>query len=236
MSDKMKKLPVRQSKKMDGTPVRKKVLEKLKKKSFAQDRPKMATFIMIIVNFLMDYILVGDAQNLNKGSIAVSAIITISVVYSLYVGDYNKGLYPSGGTDVPRFIKHKNRYVTIGWLVISLWGLVFIMAEPSVVSKFFPVLDDKYYQSQIVHILFMAPVMEEVTFRYLLYDRWLKQKYGWLPGFIIASLVFAMCHPVTNMHSFIIYWAPTVLFFLIYNEFGLYGSIAIHMIYNMMAI
>lgn len=51
-----------------------------------------------------------------------------------------------------------------------------------------------------------------------------------------SILDFVMFHPVTNMHALVIYWVPTLLFFLVYYEFGLYGSIVIHILYNMMAI
>ena len=102
--------------------------------------------------------------------------------------------------------------------------------------KLFPVLAERYYNSQLMLMLFVAPVIEEVIFRYLLYDRWLRPKWGWLGGFLASSFLFVICHPVTNVHAMVIYWVPTVLFFLVYHEFGLYGAILIHMVYNMMAI
>lgn len=212
--------------------------EKGRKKPFSlvQKNPKLAALVIIVVYFMMDYLMMGTNHAVSTVLVVIGALLAPSTLYSYYVSDYNRGIRPRGGTDVPEFIKNKNRYVTIGWLVFLIWGIILLAAGPAIVSRFFPVLNQTYYRSQIVLITYMAPIMEELIFRYLLYDRWLKRKCGWFGGFIIASLIFVFVHPVTNMHSFVIYWIPTVLFFLIYREFGLYGSIMIHMIYNMIAI
>lgn len=204
--------------------------------SLVQKNPKMAVLVMVVVYFMLDCLMMNKDQTLHTALITVFTFLAPSTLYSYYVYDYQRELYPEGGTDVPGFVKNKKRYVTFGWLIILLWGIIFLIIEPIVVPRFFPVLDKTYYRQQIMLILFIAPVMEEIIFRYLLYDRWLKRKWGWFWGFMAASFIFVLCHPVTNMHSLVIYWVPTVLFFLVYREFGLYGSILIHMIYNMMAI
>lgn len=222
----------------DSIPVNSKIPAKQLKrqKSLYQSNPKLTALVLIITYFLLDYLMVESAEELHKALIVIFTLLAPSTLYSYYVNDYQRELYPAGGTDVPKFVKNKKKYAVIGWLAITVWGVILLIAEPVLVSKFFPVLDDKYYQSQIMLIVFVAPVMEEIIFRYLLYDRWLKRKWGWFWGFLAASLIFVVCHPVTDVHSLIIYWAPTLLFFLIYQEFGLYGAIVMHMIYNMMAI
>lgn len=207
-----------------------------KQTSLVQKNPKIAVLVMVVVYFMLDCLMMDKDQTLHTALIAVFTFLAPSTLYSYYVYDYQRELYPEGGTDVPGFVKNKKRYVTFGWLIILVWGLIFLIIEPIIVPKFFPVLDETYYRQQIMLMLFIAPVMEEIIFRYLLYDRWLKRKWGWFWGFVAASFIFVLCHPVTNMHSLVIYWVPTVLFFLVYREFGLYGSIVIHMIYNMMAI
>lgn len=227
--------PIRSKPRMDGTPVKAKTQIK-KPKSLIQSNPKLTVLVLVITYFLLDYLMINSAENLHIALIVIFTLLAPSTLYSYYVFDYQRDLFPTGGTDMPKFVKNKKKYATVGWLILLIWSIVFLIVEPVIVPRFFPVLNSTYYQSQIMLMLFIAPVMEEIIFRYLLYDRWLRRKWGWFWGFVVASLIFVVCHPVTNVHSLIIYWAPTLLFFLIYHEFGLYGAIIMHMIYNMMAI
>lgn len=208
----------------------------LSKISLVQRNPKLCTMIMIVMYFLLEYLMVENTESMDRILIIIFTMLAPSMLYSYYVSDYHRGINPQGGTDMPKFVKNKKKYAVIGWLGITIWGVLFLIFEPVVVPKFFKLLDNTYYGSQIMLMLYIAPVMEEIAFRYLLYDRWLRRKLGWFWGFMAASLLFVICHPVTNVHSLIIYWAPTLLFFLIYHEFGLYGSIIMHIIYNMIAI
>ena len=233
--EKPKKMAIRAGQRINGTPVKKKASVK-KPKSLVQNNPKLTILVLLVTYWLLDYMMMNTAENLHIALIVIFTLLAPSTLYSYYVNDYQRELYPTGGTDMPKFVKDKKKYATFGWLQITIWGVVLLMAEPFIVEKFFPVLNSTYYQSQIMLMLFIAPIMEEIIFRYLRYDRWLRRKFGWFWGFVVASFIFVICHPVTNMHSLIIYWAPTLLFFLIYHEFGLYGSIVMHMIYNMMAI
>lgn len=208
----------------------------LSKISLVQRNPKLCTMIMIVMYFLLEYLMVENTESMDRILIVIFTMLAPSMLYSYYVSDYHRGINPQGGTDMPKFVKNKKKYAIIGWIGITIWGVLFLIFEPVVVPKFFKLLDNTYYGSQIMLMLYIAPVMEEIAFRYLLYDRWLRRKLGWFWGFMAASLLFVICHPVTNVHSLIIYWAPTLLFFLIYHEFGLYGSIIMHIIYNMIAI
>lgn len=235
--EKQKAVPIKQSKRMDKTPVKaKSKLGDLSKISLVQRNPKLCTMIMVVMYFLLEHLMVGNSESMNMTLIVIFTMLAPSMLYSYYAGDYHRGINPQGGTDMPKFVKDKKKYAVIGWLGITVWGVLFLIFEPVVVPRFFKLLDDTYYGSQIMLMLYIAPIMEEIAFRYLLYDRWLRRKMGWFWGFMAASLLFVICHPVTNVHSLIIYWAPTLLFFLVYHEFGLYGSIIMHIIYNMIAI
>lgn len=207
-----------------------------KPKSLVQGNPKLAVLVLAVIYFLLDYLMVDVTEGIHPMLIILFTLLAPSALYGYYVMDYQKGMGPSGGADMPKFVKNKKRYAVAGWLVITLWGIIFLAAEPFLVQRFFPVVDKAYYQSQIMSILFIAPVMEEIIFRYLLYDRVLRPKWGKFWSFLAASLIFVAFHPVANMHALVIYWVPTVLFFLVYQEFGLYGSIVMHMVYNTMAI
>lgn len=224
-------------KRIEKGELKKSVISEVKKsKSLVQSNPKLTAIVSIVIYFLLGYLMLDTAKEMNTALIVIFTLLAPSTLYSYYVYDYQRGLNPIGGTDTPRFISNKKKYTLVGWLFITAYGVLLLISEPFVVTRFFPVLDNNYYQSQIMMMLFIAPIMEEIIFRYLLYDRWLRRKWGWFWGFMTASLIFVICHPVTDFRSFVIYLAPTVLFFLIYHEFGLYGAITIHMIYNMIAI
>lgn len=237
MSNKLRqKAKVKEKQAGSKTSSNKKMPAAFKQKSLVQSNPKLSTIVLVATYFLLDFVMMDGAEETHRALVVMFTLLASSTLYGFYVNDYQRGLFPQGGTDIPKFVKNKVKYAVFGWLAITIWGIIFITIEPLAVPRFFPMIDSTYHQSQIVLMLFIAPVMEEIIFRYLLYDRWLKRKWGWFWGFMAASLIFVVCHPVTNLHSLVIYWAPTVLFFLIYNEFGLYGSILIHMVYNMMAI
>lgn len=238
---KMSKAKARETKKKvqpksapKSTPKTKKAVKA--SKSLVQKNVKLTTVVLIVTYFLLDYMMVDQGEDLQKILTVIFTMLAPSTLYSHYVFDYHRDIPPLNGTDMPRFVKNKKKFAIIGWLSFTVLGVILLIAEPIVVPKFFPVLDGIYYESQILLMLFVAPIMEEICYRYLLYDRWLKKKCGWFWGFVISSLIFVITHPVTDMRAFVVYYVPTVLFYLVYSEFGLYGSIVMHMIYNMMAI
>lgn len=207
--------------------------KKKRQKADIRKRPGTVALLLIIVYFLLDMVMM-DVREEPPAILTVIATLWAPVsLFVYYAMDYQQ---PFGGTDTPAFVENKQRYVRIGWLVIAIYGILFLIAEPFLVPKFFPTVDSTYYRSQVTVMLYIAPIIEELIYRYFLYDRWLRRQWGWFWGFLAVSLIFVLGHPVANLHSFVIYWIPTVMFFLIYQQFGLYGSILIHMLYNMMAI
>ena len=211
-------------------------ISELHARSLVQTNVKPSMLILIVIYFLLDYMMMGKADEMNRVAIIIFTMLAPSMLYSYYAGDYHRGLFPKGGTDMPVFVKDKKKYALVGWLLITGYAVLFLIMEPVVVPRFFKVVDETYHSSQLALLLIIAPIMEEIVFRYLLYDRWLRKKWGWFWGFMAASFVFVICHPITNVHALVIYWVPTVLFFLVYHEFGIYGSILMHMIYNIMAL
>ena len=222
--------------KQDSVSGWKTIVAEMNKKSLVQSNVKLSMLILIVMYFLLDYMLVDQAAEMNYVWVIMFTLLAPSMLYSYYTGDCHKGLFPKGGTDIPMFVKDKKKYALTGWAVITGWAVLFLITEPFVVPRFFKMLDETYYSPQLALFLVIAPIMEEIIFRYLLYDRWLRKKWGWFWGFMAASLVFVICHPITNMHALVIYWLPTLLFFIVYHEFGLYGSIAMHIIYNLVAL
>lgn len=214
----------------------KSMMAQLQKKSLVQSNPKLAVLVLVVMYFCIDYLMMDVAAEPSAGMKVLFVMLAPSMLYSYYVSDWHRGLFPKGGTDMPKFVKGRKKYAIAGWAVATVIGILMLIAVPYGVPKVFPMLAEKYYGSQLLMMLYIAPVMEEIIFRYLLYDRWLRVKWGPVWGLLASILIFVVCHPVTNMHGMVIYWVPTVLFFMVYHEFGLYGAILMHMIYNMMAI
>jgi len=75
---------------------------------------------------------------------------------------------------------------------------------------------------------FVAPIVEELVFRGLLYRAWERQ-WGWFPAAIASSLVFAYMHAAVYISQFI----GGLLFVGLYRRTGsLRAAIAVHSIYN----
>lgn len=204
--------------------------------SLVQAYPFYAAVILIALYFLLDYVMINVQWEIPLPLTAIFACLGPVCLYYFYAVDYRKGVFPNDGTDIPVFVKNKKKYAACGWTILFLWGNLLLSAGYFLVPEVFPALEQTYYWSQLALFLYIAPIMEEITFRYLLYDRYFRRKWGWLPAFLLVSLIFVLCHPVTDLHSLIIYYVPTILFFLVYHEFGLYGSIIIHMLYNFVAL
>lgn len=103
-------------------------------------------------------------------------------------------------------------------------------------NEWFPGLDAAYYPSELALFLLIAPVLEELTFRYLLYDMWAKKKYGKWWGMAASGLIFVLCHPITGWQTLCLYWIPALMLYLVYEDWGIYGSILAHVIYNFFAL
>src|SRR5439155_25789023 len=74
----------------------------------------------------------------------------------------------------------------------------------------------------------IAPLIEELVFRGLLYRAWERQ-WGWLPAAIASSLVFAYMHPAVYISQF----AAGLIFVCIFRRTGsLRAAIAVHAIFN----
>jgi membrane protease YdiL (CAAX protease family) len=76
----------------------------------------------------------------------------------------------------------------------------------------------------------IAPLIEELVFRGLLYRAWERQ-WGWVPAAIASSLVFAFMHPAVYISQF----AAGLIFVCIFRRTGsLWAAIATHGIYNVL--
>ena len=125
---------------MDGTPVKPRSWSKLgdlSKISLVQRNPKLCIMIIIVMYFLLEYLMVENTESMDRILIVIFTMLAPSMLYSYYVSDYHRGINPQGGTDMPKFVKNKKKYAIIGWLGITIWGVLFLIFEPVVVPKFF---------------------------------------------------------------------------------------------------
>lgn len=200
--------------------------------------PVTAAVILIAAYFIMDMYLLGVSEEVETKTQALCLAGVLSVFYLFYVHQKLFRRKKQKGNDLPGFIadKYQNLYVILGFLVLTGLSAVLFFGYGTITTDWFPKLGDEYYQSQILLLVLMAPVMEELSFRYLLYDRWAKPRFGTVKAVLLTGFLFVICHPVGNINAMILYWIPTLAFYLVYDSFGLYGSIVAHMIYNFVAL
>ena len=208
------------------------------KKQFAAftGHPVTACIIILGLYFVMDALLLNVTENAGAGISAACLLLTLVVFYGCYVYGYQKGVQTFNGKDVPCFIKNKKRYIIIMFRIITLLTILIPLGYDEIITKWMPNLDHVYYSSQVFLYVLIAPILEELSFRYFLYDRWAKPKFGMIKGIAISGFLFVICHPVGNINALILYWVPALLFYLVYDSFGLYGSILAHIIFNFIAL
>ena len=208
--------------------------ERLKKGLY----PVTAAVILIAAYFIMDMYLLGVSEEVDTKTQAFCLAGVLSVFYLFYVHQKLFGRKKQKGNDLPGFVadNYQNLYVILGFLVLIGLSTALFFGYEAITTDWFPRLGDEYYQSQILLLVLMAPVMEELSFRYLLYDRWAKPRFGTVKAVLLTGFLFVICHPVGNSNAMILYWIPTLAFYLVYDSFGLYGSIVAHILYNFVAL
>jgi membrane protease YdiL (CAAX protease family) len=74
----------------------------------------------------------------------------------------------------------------------------------------------------------VAPVVEELVFRGLLYRAWERQ-WGWIASLVLTSACFAICHPTHMASTFI----ASVIYICILRRTGtIRACIAVHALFN----
>lgn len=221
--------------------------QKKRKSGKQRERPKIAGHFflkkpfwtgmsLIILYFLMDAYLLDTGEEMEPVLLGLCLGASLALFYLYYVHGRVFGPERKGAIDIPSFCKHPKQAAGIGFLILVLLSVLLFVGYQPMMTDWFPSLGDHYYRSQLTLLLLIAPMIEELSFRYFLYDRWARRKYGIVKGILLTGLIFVICHPVGNIQSMILYWVPTLAFYLIYETFGLYGSIAAHMIFNFVAL
>ncbi|MDQ3027385.1 MAG: CPBP family intramembrane metalloprotease [Pseudomonadota bacterium] len=83
--------------------------------------------------------------------------------------------------------------------------------------------------TSILLAVIVGPILEEILFRGFLYTAW-ERRWGWLPGMVLSSILFALYHP----H----FWAAftsSVVYTCVFRRTGsLWGSTVAHSFVNLM--
>lgn len=187
-------------------------------------RPIFGGIVIIIAYFLLDSALMPKYAEVPDSMLYVGVIYAIAILFIVHI----------------RHIEYKTKnmkkiaYAMTAIIGLSLLAIIFYYQD--IIIAIFPTLYKGYPKAQIVLICMIAPILEELAYRHLLYGKWAKQKWGMWKGAIIIGVIFVIMHPITNMSGFALYWLPTILFFIAYNEMGLCWSIVVHMIFNIIAL
>lgn len=203
---------------------------------YAETHPRVVSAVLIILYFIMDAGMLNVAENAHDGLSIFCILFTLLLFYHLYVAGYQIGINHTAAKDIPAFIRNKRKYVFAMFHILILLTIGIALGYDEIITRWMPNLDAVYYPSQVFVLVLIAPVIEELAFRYFLYDKWAKPAYGLWKGLLISGILFVICHPVTDLNGMILYWMPTILFYLMYESFGLYGSILAHIVFNFIAL
>ena len=162
--------------------------------------------------------------------------LALGLFFTAYVLPYWNGKRRRATKDIPSGIKNKKRFVTVTYFITAAIAITASMLYHQMGDDLLPSLSSTYYESQVNVLVLVAPIMEELIFRYVLYDMWARARFGKVKGILLSGAIFVVCHPVTGLEGLVLYWIPTILFYVIYEEFGLYGSILSHAIFNFIAL
>ena len=198
--------------------------------------PVTSAAVLLAVYFLMDSYMLNCKDELGGMASGACLAFAFLLFYIGYVARYQFGNAPDGCKDMPGWVRNRKHYAVDVFLLLGIFVAVVALGYDAVMENCFPNLGVTYYRSQVFLLVFIAPLLEELVFRYFLYDRWARIKFGVWKGVLLSGFIFVICHPVTGLDSLVLYWAPTILFYLIYDSFGLYGSVVAHMVFNFIAL
>lgn len=90
------------------------------------------------------------------------------------------------------------------------------------------------YLVQFGLICIVAPIVEEFTFRFIIYHNWLSHKFEKrIYAVLLSSLMFTFSH--FDVHIFVFTFITGIILCFIYDGFGFFSSVTLHMLFNVYA-
>ena len=188
--------------------------------------PVYGAIVVIVTYFLLDISLMEYDSPIGSPTATGGVILALVIFFIIHV--YNA----IQGDDSPK-IKKRN---TLSFISLAAFAILVVITYDTLVAKTFPTIFQGYPMVNVIMIVLIAPILEELAYRHLLYGRWAKDKYGPIKGLLIVGLLFIITHPITGLGGFVLYWLPTLLFFSVYDVGGIYPAILAHMIFNIVAL
>lgn len=189
----------------------------------ANQKPLYGALVVIATYFIFDAQFMDPYRKVQMPELLVGVIISIALFAVIYLA--------------PQLETTQNRKRTLlPFIILSVLTLSITLGYDVIMPKLLPHIFEGYKIGNVVTVVIIAPILEELAFRYLLYDKWARPKFGKLKGILLISLVFIITHPIMNMTGFALYWLPTLFFFSVYDLGGIYPAILAHMLFNILAI
>lgn len=115
----------------------------------------------------------------------------------------------------------------IGLSTILLFGYIRYMFEPPVNVETIPII-------YLVYLCVIAPIMEEIVYRQILYRNWLYRYDKWV-GRIIVGMLFVIIHLPNTFPAYLFYVGTTICLFFVYERSGyqLITVTVVHLINNL---
>lgn len=185
--------------------------------------------VLIASYYLFDKELLGPNQLIREAdqSMLIFALISSWIIYYVtYLHDQLKGEQSK-----------KKRTIEIVFFVgLIILSSTLIIGYDTILPMILPTIQKSNYKAELMVFLILAPIIEETTYRKLFYNQWARPKYGKIKGGALIGFIFVITHPVVSLGGFILYWIPTLMFFMVYDLGGIKASIIIHFLYNLVAI
>lgn len=195
--------------------------------------PIYGALVSIIIYFIIDYSLMNPNVESPTSVIILSVLIALGILFLSYVIPLQKQTKDNPKTS-GRF-KTRLLNLPIPFIILVIVSLTFVIFYEWY-RGILPTLITGYPKSQVITMLIVAPILEELGYRHFLYGKMAKPDYGRVKGMLLIGLVFIITHPITSVAGFALYWLPTLLFFITYDGWGLYTSIALHICFNLIAL
>lgn len=185
------------------------------------------------LGLILAYFIFDNEFMIGSGTTLASDHVVLFSIFASYFAYYivylrNKLKEDLSGKD--------KKIEVIFFISLAIVPLIIFYGYDTLITKYLPSISDLYKKSEVIVFLVLAPIFEELAFRFMLYDKWAKPKYGKIVGGLAIGLVFIISHPINGFVGFVVYWLPTLFLFMTYDLGGIKASIVAHLLFNIVAL
>ena len=193
---------------------------------------------LIVPAVLVPLLKYGFLTNYQTGmvlllSVPIVTIFTIFILQKWLNHDLNMGWRPLNSV-IPIFslILLVFLYIIQNTLDISFINSL-VSGQLRFIKPHFAIPDDFYSIASFIIMVFMAPILEEVLYRRIIFEK-LMEQYGAWTSIVITSFLFALMH--LDFHGILAYLVIAFVYtYIYYVTRNIWLNIFIHFIFNLIS-